>query len=147
MTVTVDANILVYASNKADPAYEPARALVERLAAGPDLVYLFWPTVMGYLRVVTHPAILPRPLGFADAANNISALLQRPHVRSPGEGEGFWSFYLETSSSHARGNATAEAHMAALMRQHGVATIYSRDRGYRRYPGIKVHDPISHPLD
>lgn len=146
MTVTVDANVLVCASNKADPAYQPARALVERLAAGPDLVYLFWPTIIGYLQLVTHPALLPRPMSFVDATKNISAFLQRPHVRSPGEGEGFWGFYLETTSSHARGNDALEAHVAALMRQHGVTTIYTRDRGYRRYPGIKTHDPISQPL-
>jgi uncharacterized protein len=146
LTVTVDANILVYASNTSDPAYTPARALVQRLAAGPDLVYLFWPTIIGYLGVVTHPAILPRPLSFADATSNISALLQRPHVRSPGEGEDFWGFYLETMSSHARAKDTAEAHLASLMRQHGVAIIYTRDRGYRRYSGIKAHDPISQPL-
>lgn len=54
MSVTVDANVLVYASNEADPAHGVARALVERLAAGPDLVYLFWPTIMGYLRI-DHP--------------------------------------------------------------------------------------------
>ncbi len=61
MSATVDANILVYASNTDDPAFRSARALVERLAEGPDLVYLFWPTIMGHLRIVTHPGILPKP--------------------------------------------------------------------------------------
>jgi predicted nucleic acid-binding protein len=41
MSATVDASVLVYASNTDDPAFHPARALVERLAQGPDLVYLF----------------------------------------------------------------------------------------------------------
>ena len=58
----------------------------------------------------------------------------------------FGVFTWRRSSGHARGNDTAEAHLAGLMRQHGVSTIYSRNRGYRRYPGIKVHDPISHPV-
>lgn len=62
MSVTLDGNVLVYASNDADPAHRPARALVERLAAGPDILYLFWPCLMAYLRIVTHPGILPRPL-------------------------------------------------------------------------------------
>lgn len=46
--------VLVYASNEADPVHSTARALVERLAAGPDLVHLFWPALLGYLRIVTH---------------------------------------------------------------------------------------------
>jgi len=37
-----------------------AQTLLARLAAGPGLVYLFWPAVMGYLRIVTHPTILWR---------------------------------------------------------------------------------------
>jgi len=90
MSVTVDANVLVYASNEADQAHEPARSLLEGLARGPGLVYLFWPTIMGYLRIVTHPGILPRPLTPAEASANIAALLERPHVRAAGESDGFW---------------------------------------------------------
>ncbi|MBS1862890.1 MAG: hypothetical protein JSS68_14395 [Actinobacteria bacterium] len=32
-------HVLVYASDEADPVHRPARALVERLAAGPEIVY------------------------------------------------------------------------------------------------------------
>lgn len=142
MSVTVDANLLVYASNEADAVHARARALIERLAAGPELVYLFWPTVMGYLRIVTHPAILPRPLSPGAAIGNVTALLSRPHVRSPGEAEGFWEMYRSSAGEHVRGNAVPDAHIAALMRQHGVSTIYTRDRDYRRFDGIRAQDPF-----
>jgi len=118
VTITVDANVLVYASNTADPAHPTARALVERLAAGPELVYLFWPTLMGYLRIVTHPA-LPRPL-------------------TPAEEAGFSELYRATAGDHARGNHVPDAHLAALMRQHGVRVMYSRDRGFRRFDFIEA---------
>lgn len=121
--MTVDANVLVYASNTADPAFGPARTLLERLATGPDLVYLFWPTIMGYLRIVTHPSILPRPLTFAEASRNISALLIRPHVRTAGESQEFWELYLVTAGEHIRGNDVSDAHLATLMRRHVVETI------------------------
>lgn len=143
MSATVDANVLVYASNEADPVHVPARTLVEQLAAGPDLVYLFWPALMGYLRIVTHPAILPRPLPPADAVGNLTALLSLGHVRAPGEGDGFWELYRSTADTGVRGNAVPDAHLAALMRQHGVTTIYTRDRDYRRFEGIQVHDPFA----
>ncbi|MFN2463908.1 MAG: type II toxin-antitoxin system VapC family toxin, partial [Candidatus Dormibacteria bacterium] len=61
----------MYASNIADPVHSRAEALVGELAAGPDIVYLFWPTIMGYLRLVTHPGILPRPMSPGDALANI----------------------------------------------------------------------------
>lgn len=142
MSATVDVNILVYASNEADPAHQPARSLVERLAAGPDLVYLFWPTLLGYVRIVTHPAILPRPLEPAAALANVASLLALAHVRAPGEAEGFLAAYQATADEQTRGNAVPDAHVAALMRQHGVATIYTRDRDFLRFDGIRTLDPF-----
>lgn len=143
MSITVDANVLVYASNEADAVHGPARALIERLAAGPEIVYLFWPTVMGYLRIVTHPAILPRPLAPRAAIGNVTSLLSRPHVRSPGEAEGFWETFRSSAGDHTRGNAVPDVHIAALMRQHGVTTIFTRDRDYRRFDGIRAQDPFA----
>lgn len=141
MSVTVDTNVLIHASNAADPSHGPALDLVERLAAGPDLVYLFWPAVMGYLGIVTHAGILPRPLGPSEALANVEALLGRPHVRTPGEGRGFLDLYRATGGEAARGNDVPDAHLVALMRQHGVAKIYTRDRDFRRYDDIAVIDP------
>lgn len=142
MSATVDANVLVYASNEAEPVHETARALVERLAAGPEIVYLFWPTIMGYLRIVTHSSVLPRPLSSADAIANVSALLTASHVRTPGEEEGFWDIYLATRNEADRGNDVPDGHIAALMRQHGVRTIYTRDRDFRRFDGIVAENPF-----
>ena len=142
MSVTVDANVLVYASNEAEPVHETARKLVGRLAEGPEIVYLFWPTIMGYLRIVTHPSLLPRPLSPAEAISNVEGLISAPHVRTPGEGEGFWELYLATRNEADRGNDVPDGHLAALMRQHGVGTIYTRDRDFRRFDGIAVEDPF-----
>ncbi len=143
MSVTVDANVLVYASNTADPSHQAARAFVERLAAGPELVYLFWPTLMGYLRIVTHPAILPRPLSPREATRNVARLVARPHVRMPGEAEGFWDLYSTTGGDQARGNEVPDTHLASLMRQHGVSAIYTRDRSFRRFDDIETRNPFA----
>lgn len=143
MSATVDANVLIYASNTADPLHEPALELVRRLADGPELVYLFWPTLMAYLRIVTHPAILPRPLGPRDAMRNVEALLDRPHVRAPGEADAFWPIFRAAAGDRPRGNDVPDAHLAALMRQHGVRLIYSRDRDFRRFDGIDARDPFA----
>lgn len=143
MSLTLDANMLVYASNEADPAHEPARALLERLLAGPEIVYLFWPVLLGYLRIVTHPAILPNPLAPREATDNVSLLVGRPHVRTPGEDAGFWDLYLRTEGARARGNEVPDVHLATLMRQYGVRIVYSRDRRFRRFDGVEVRDPLA----
>jgi toxin-antitoxin system PIN domain toxin len=133
----------VYAVNEAEPVHGRARQLVQSLAEGPELAYLFWPTVMGFLRVVTHPAILPQPLAPIEAAANIAQLLARPHILTAGEGEGFWKLYRATAGDQARGNDVPDGHLVALMRQNGVRVIYTRDRGFRRFPDIEVRDPFT----
>jgi toxin-antitoxin system PIN domain toxin len=143
LSATLDTNILVYASNERDPAHRAARSLLERLTAGPDLLYLFWPTLLGYVRLVTSPRILVRPLGPVAAVENVSGLVQLPHVRTPGEADGFWDLYRATAGDRLRGNDVPDGHIATLMRQHGVRLIYTRDRGLRRFEGIQVLDPFA----
>jgi uncharacterized protein len=98
---------------------------------------------MGYLRMVTHPGILPRPLSAADATHNIAQLLARPNMRTPGEADRFWEVYLRTAGDHSRSYDVPDAHLAALMRQHGVRIIYTRDRDFRRFDGIEARDPFA----
>lgn len=142
MSVTVDANVLLYASDDSSPRQLVALALLEKLAAGPDLVYLFWPVVTAYLRIATHPSVFHRPLDPASARANIGGLIGRPHVRCPGEGAGFWTLFEATAAADVvRGNLVTDAHIATLMRQHGVATIWTADRDFRRFPGIRMLDP------
>lgn len=143
MSVTLDTNVLVYASNEHHPAHRDARSLLERLARGPEIVYLFWPVILGYLRIVTHPGILPRPMSSDAALRNVGALLALPHVRAAGEADGFWSAFSSLADANLRGNAVPDTHLVALMHQYGVRTIFTRDRALRRFDGIVVKDPAA----
>ena len=42
-----------------------------------------------------------------------------------------------------RGNRAPDAHLVALMREHGVSAIWSHDRDFRKFRGITVRDPFS----
>lgn len=142
MSVAVDANVLLYASDEESPRHTSAAELLQLLATAPDLVFLFWPVAMAYLRIATHPNVFIRPLEPAAARDNIDQLIRRPNVRSPGEGDDFWRTYRELADADAiRGNLVTDSHIAALMRHHGVATIYTADRDFRRFPGITPIDP------
>lgn len=143
MTLTLDANVLLYASDRSSPRHGEARRLLDRVAAGPELAYLFWPTVMAYLRIATHPSIFDRPLSAAEATSNIDALLSRPHVRAPGEQPEFWRRYRSVASDAVpTGNLVPDAHLVALMHENEVRTIWTHDRDFRRFTGIEVRDPF-----
>jgi toxin-antitoxin system PIN domain toxin len=143
MSATVDVNVLLYASDETSPFHSTAVSLIERLVRGPDLFYLFWPVAIGYLRMATHFAIFPSPLAVERAVANVEQLVSLPHIRTPGEGDGFWQMYLATTSDLVvRANLVPDAHLVALMRQHGVGTIWTHDRDFKKFDGIRVRDPF-----
>lgn len=142
MSASVDANILIYADNLDDPAHDRARALIDRLTAGPDLLYVFWPTIFAYLRISTNPRILRHPLAPTAAIRNIDGLLSLPHVMAPGESDGFWRTYVDSGGEKVRGDAVPDAQLAALMRHNGVRVLYTRDSGFRRFEFLDVRDPF-----
>ena len=144
MSATVDVNVLLYASDESSAFHSQAKALLVRLGKEPDLLYLFWPVVMGYLRISTHPAMFRRPLSMETAIGNVDRLLTLAHARTAGEGPRFWPVYHETTAGFAvRGNLVPDAHLVSLMRENGVGTLWSHDRDFRRFPGVRVEDPFA----
>lgn len=144
MSVSLDANVLLYASDEASPFHERARTFVADIAAGPAIVYLFWPTLMAYLRLATHPAVFDRPLPPNEAGGNVENLLVLPHVQTLGEQDRFWDVYRHVSDDvDARGNLVPDAHLVSLMIQNGVRTIWTHDRDYRKFKEIEVRDPFA----
>ncbi len=144
MSAAIDVNPLLYASDSSSQLHDAALAFVERVAAGPELVYVFWPTAMAYLRIATHPSIFATPLSSREALANLGALLDLPHVRSPGEDAGFWPAFRAVADEVApRGNRVPDTHLVALMRAYGVEAIWTRDRDYLTFDGVRVLDPFA----
>jgi toxin-antitoxin system PIN domain toxin len=139
-----DVNILLYASDGASPFHPRAVEFLDECASRPDVFYVAWPTVMAYLRVATHPAAFRSPLSPQDATRNVESLLNLPHARFLGEEEGFWDAYRRaTQGLTVRGNLVPDAHVAALLLQHGVRTFYTRDADFRRFEFLDVRDPFA----
>lgn len=143
MSFAVDVNLLLYASIGGAEHRDRAREFLERCAAGPELMCLGWVTVMSYLRMVTHPKVSPQPLTHALATANVELLLALPHVRVLSEGESFWSHYRSlTDEVPTRANLVPDAHLAALLREHGVKVLYTHDRDFRKFDFLEVRDPL-----
>lgn len=143
MSATFDANVLLYASNEQSPYRARAVELIDDVARGPQIIYLFWPTIMAYLRLATHPSIFARPMPLAEARANISNFLELPNVQTGAESARFWErFGAVADDASPRGNLVPDAHLVALMLEHGVRTIWTRDRDFRRFGGIEARDPF-----
>jgi toxin-antitoxin system PIN domain toxin len=144
MSFALDVNILLYASDSDSHLNSRAIRFIDECAARREVFCLGWTTIMSYLRMATHPAIFMRPLSHAEATRNIEALLGLPHLRVLAEEDGFWEVYAQiTGEVPTRGNFVPDAHLAALLRQHGVSTLYTRDRDFHKFDFLRVIDPLA----
>lgn len=144
MSFAIDANILVYASDESNAVHDRAAAFLKQCIEGSETICLAWATLAAYLRIVTHPAVFRRPLTPGEAMANVDSLLRRPHVRPIGEEDGFWRSYQAIASEvQPRGNQVPDTFLAALLHQHGVTTLFTRDRDFRRYDFLTVIDPLA----
>jgi len=143
MSCAIDVNILLYASDRESRFALSAQELLSQLASGREPLFVAWSTIMAYLRISTHGSIFAHPLAPEEAMSNVEALIRLPHVRVLAEEEGFWDSYCEVVRDvPARGNLVSDAHLAALLLQHGVNVLYTNDRDFRKFDFLKVRNPF-----
>ena len=144
MSFAVDVNVLLYASDTGSPYAARAGDFLAERTSSREVFCLAWPTILSYLRVVTHPAILANPLSPERAMDNVEALVRLPHVRLLSEEDGFWDIYRELARAvPVRGNLVPDAHLAALLRQHGIRTLYTNDSDFRKFSFLDVRNPFA----
>ena len=144
MSYSLDANILIYASDEGSPQNSRAMTFLKECLVDPDLLCFAWPTLMAYQRIATHPRIFQNPLSPKEAWKNVRQLAGSPRVRIIGEELGFAAEYEGvTEAFPVRGNHVPDAHLAAILRQHGVKTLYSADADFRKFDFLKVVNPFA----
>lgn len=143
MSYSIGANILLYASDASCPEHAAARDFMEHRPADPDLLCITWKTLLAYQRIATHPAIFTNPLTPDQALANVLGLLSLPRTRVLVEELRFLDDYAGVTAGLAvRGNLVPDAHLATLLRQHGVRRIYSADADFRKLEFLEVVNPI-----
>lgn len=143
MSYSIDANILLYASDSSSAEHGRATEFLASLTTEKDLLCLTWPTLMAYLRIATHPSIFSAPLPPSDAWRNIHSLLKLPRCRVICEEESFPTDYASvTDGITVRGNLVPDAHLATILRQHGVTRIYTADTDFLKFQFLEVINPL-----
>ena len=141
MTV-LDVNLLLYAYNSDAPEHPRARAWIENLFNGADLVGLPWMTIWAFLRISTNPRLWPRPRAAAEAFAIAGSWLAHPAVVIPQPGPRHAEI-LQTLvvDQRATGPLLTDAVLAALAIENG-ARLASTDRDFRRFPSLNWLNPL-----
>jgi uncharacterized protein len=141
--IALDTNVLVYARREESARHVHALKLVRQLAEGDAPWAIPWPCAYEYLRVVTHPRLFRPPSDLTKALDDLEALFDSPSLTLLGEGAAHRTHMRRMAlAGRACGNLAHDAHIAALLREHGVREFWTNDRDFRRFPGIVVRDPF-----
>lgn len=138
-----DVNLLVYAYNAGAPAHSAARRWWEDLLSNENAVRVPWTVCCGFVRIMTHPAVLVRPLDRSTALSHVRSWLavETVEILEPG------SRHLELldrmlSAAGAGGNLVTDAHIAALAVEY-QAEVHSNDGDFSRFPGLRWRNPLA----
>jgi toxin-antitoxin system PIN domain toxin len=144
VSYSLDVNILLYASDRSGDQYAAANRFLAQCAAGREILCLAWPVLMSYMRIATHPRIFDSPLAPDEAARNVEALVALPNVRTVAEQDGFLDAYRHVTANQViRGNLVPDAQLATILFQHGVRTLYTRDRDFWKFDFFAIRDPFA----
>jgi toxin-antitoxin system PIN domain toxin len=141
--IAVDSNVLVYAHREDSAWHDAAYTCILELAEGRAPWAIPWPCVHEFLAIVTHARIYAPPTPVEVALDQIQAWLESPSLVLLSETEGYW----EHLQSHVRagrvsGPQVHDARVAALCVQNGITELWTADRDFSRFPGLKVRNPL-----
>lgn len=140
----VDTNVLVYAARTDSPFHAPCHELVQRWRAQRGAWFTTWSVLYEFLRVMTHRAATPRPWDVNGAWGFVQALLASPgfSVLAATERHAEVAEEVFRAVPDLAGKRIHDAHIAILMREHGVRRIYTRDTDFFRFPFLEPVDPV-----
>ena len=141
--IAIDTNILVYAHRKDSPFHSPAAQRVRELAEGRDAWAIPWPCVHEFFSIVTHPRIYSPPSTTEQACVQIAAWLDSPSIVLLGEGSAHWATLRKLlTGGKVTGPLVHDARIAALCLAHGVSELWTLNRDFSRFPGLRVRNPL-----
>jgi hypothetical protein len=138
----VDVNILVYAHRREAPEHEASRRWLIEARTRTQQLGLADAVMAGFLRVVTSGRVFRDPTPLDKSVRFLEAVLAGPATRRIAPGERHWNVFVDPCRrGDAKGNQVSDAWIDAIAIEHG-ATLVSADRDLRRFPDLRVEDPL-----
>jgi uncharacterized protein len=138
-----DVNILLYALDKRSPPNAHAEPWLASLLSGSEPVGFAWLVLVGFVRLSTRPVVFADPLETAEAFDIVEGWLAQPNalILHPTERHLAVLHGLVEPLGTA-GNITTDAHLAALVIEHG-GEVCSAETDFARFRGLRWMNPLA----
>lgn len=136
----VDTNVLVYAVDSSSVHHRVAKHWLDGALSGSAPVAFAWLALVGFVRLVTNPTIVERPLTVGSAMDIVDAWLGARSARVMQPGQRHASLLRQMLGDGEGANLTNDAHLAALAVEHR-ASVVSFDSDFQRFPGVRWERP------
>jgi uncharacterized protein len=143
--IVSDVNLLIYAYDDKSSDFLASRRWWE-LALTSQQVGVPVHSILGFIRLTTHPNIPGERFTVAEAHAIVDSWLSRPNVTVLSPGPSHWTIFQRLSvEANARGTLSSDAHLAALAIEYD-ATLFSKDRDFARFPGLRWINPLANDV-
>jgi hypothetical protein len=106
-------------------------------------VGLPWPSLLGFVRLVTNPRVFERPEEVGAAWRQVESWLDCPSVWVPLPTERHREILGPLiARTTGRANLVPDAHLAALAIEHGLL-LCSTDGDFARFPDLRWENPLA----
>jgi toxin-antitoxin system PIN domain toxin len=139
----VDTNILVYAHVAAFEQHFGARTWLDGKLQGFEPLGIPWPSLLGFLRIVSNPRVFERPEPLKAAWQQVLEWLDCRSVWIPRPTERHREILDRLfGSTNLRASHVPDAHLASLAIEHGLI-LCSTDSDFSRFTELRWEDPLA----
>lgn len=139
--ILVDTNLLIYALDEASPYHGAAGRWLEDRFNDPAGVGLPWPSLTGFVRIVSNPRIFAKPMPIERAWAQVAEWLALDSTFSPEPTHRHADILAGLMPSVTRAELVPDAHLAALAMEYGLV-LCSTDTDFERFPGLAWRNPL-----
>ena len=136
-----DTNILLNAENRSSEHHLASRSWLEAVGNGETPLAIPSTVLFGFVRIATNARMSENVMTTAEAFAVCDAIRTMPAFEPLHEGPLHWRIFEEIATSASiSGGGLSDAYLAAFAIEHD-ATFVSFDRGFARFPGLKLFVP------
>ena len=141
--IVPDVNLLVYAYNDEAQFHEPARLWWEGAVNGTERVGVPWIVSTGFVRLMTHPRVLTRPVNATQAVDYVLERFAYPHVIPINPGDEHLTYLRRNLAAAGTGANLVTGSQIATLAMEYQAELHSNDTDFSRFPGLRWRNPLT----